>query len=269
MSGLPSVHIVDGIATIALNRPSSLNALTPEDYDVFASALREIDKREDVVVTVWQGKWFCAGTDVKRRPDPAHYGDTSNLRNTLRGQVVGTTLDCGKALYSHRKILVAALNGPAMGIAASFLGYFDFIYAMPNAWISLPFSFLGIIAEGGSSVSFVNRMGLPMANEVLLWGKKKTAEELLPSGFINKVFHVPDVDTFHAAVRSLILSELLGLDKTALLITKSLIRKGLEDKNDMDAVNLRESYAQAERFASGIPTERFDKIARKEIKHKL
>jgi peroxisomal 3,2-trans-enoyl-CoA isomerase len=60
-----------------------------------------------------------------------------------------------------------------------------------------------------------------------------------------------------------------GMEPTALLLTKELIRAGLADKNDPDMVNLRESYKQAERFVSGIPTQRFGKIARKEIKHKL
>ena len=81
--------------------------------------------------------------------------------------------------------------------------------------------------------------------------------------------------------------ELSGLDPAALLTVKKLIRAGLNERNNRDAVNLRESYgelplvcfermdlfnvwtAQAARFASGVPLERFGQIARKEIKHKL
>ena len=79
------------------------------------------------------------------------------------------------------------------------------------------------------------------------------------------------------------------LDPTALLVMKGLVKRGLYEKNDPDAVNLRESYgyvehsffgiiiililqtliAQAERFASGIPRKQFTRIANKEIKHKL
>jgi peroxisomal 3,2-trans-enoyl-CoA isomerase len=50
---------------------------------------------------------------------------------------------------------------------------------------------------------------------------------------------------------------------------KRLIKAGLHEKNNPDAVNLRESYQQADRFASGIPDERFGKISRKELRHKL
>ncbi|KAF4610094.1 hypothetical protein D9613_010629 [Agrocybe pediades] len=276
-----TVNIADRIATITLNRPKTLNAITAEDYDAFANALREIDQNPDVLVTVWQatGKWFCAGTDVKGRKTQDG-NPHSNVRDALRNSVVSTTLDCGKALYSHSKILVAALNGPVMGITAAFLGYFDFIYAMPNAWhaellsldvtIWLTYASLpGIVAEGGASVSFINRMGVGFANEVLIWGKKKSAEELLACGFVNKIFPQQEAESFHGEVRKLLLSELEGLDPSALLVMRGLIRRGLHEKNDPDAVNLRESYAQAERFASGIPAVQFMRIANKEIKHKL
>ena len=65
------------------------------------------------------------------------------------------------------------------------------------------------------------------------------------------------------------LAELEGLDPGALLGVKRLIKAGLNDQHNLDAVNLRESYAQASRFETGIPIDRFAKIARKELKHKL
>ncbi|KAJ7774774.1 ClpP/crotonase-like domain-containing protein [Mycena metata] len=264
-----TVDIADSIATITLQRPATLNALTADDYTAFANALRAIDEREDVLVTVWQatGKWFCAGTDV--RSSAGREVLTGEIRDSFLQAVVHTTTDCGHALYSHRKVLVAALNGPVMGIAAALLGHFDFIYSMPNTWLSVPFTFLGIVAEGGSSVSFVNRMGLAKANEVLIWGKKKEAQELLDCGFINKVLPLQPWESFHAAVRAIVVEDLRGLDPAALLSVKRLIRTGLTEKNNPDATNLRESYAQAERFSSGIPSRQFIRIATKEIKHKL
>jgi len=264
-----TVDIAHGIATITLRRPAMLNAIRPEDYTAFANALRDIDKRDDVLVTVWQatGKWFCAGTYVKNDLDNGE--PSSQLRDIFLQRVAKTMTDCGQALYSHRKILCVALNGPVMGIAAAFLGHFDFIYCMPNAWISVPFTFLGLISEGGSSVTFVNRMGLAKANEVLIWGKKKEAQELYECGFINQILPQQPVDSFHAAVRAIILENMRGLDPNAVLEVKRLLKTGLAEKNNPDGVNLRESYAQAERFASGVPGRQFMRIATKEIKHKL
>ncbi|KAG0707814.1 ClpP/crotonase-like domain-containing protein [Suillus ampliporus] len=192
-----SVNVSQGIATITLNEPHRLNALAPEDYDEFANSLRAIDKREDVVATVWQatGKWFCTGTDVKRskRNDPNV--KISSMRDHLIHGVVAANTDCTHALYSHSKILVAALNGPVMGISAALLGNFDIIYAVPEAWLNVGFPFLGIAVEGGASVSFVNRMGLAKANEVLLLNKKMTASEMLECGFIKCVLPDPTFPT--------------------------------------------------------------------------
>ncbi|KAG2150641.1 ClpP/crotonase-like domain-containing protein [Suillus bovinus] len=264
-----SVNVSQGIATISLNEPHRLNALTPADYDEFANSLRAVDKREDVVATVWQanGKWFCAGTDVKKIASDGN-SDVPvqrSMRDCLINGVVAANTDCTHAIYTHSKILVAALNGPVM----AFLGNFDLIYAVPGAWLNVGFPFLGISVEGGASVSFVNRMGIAKANEVLLLNKKISASEMLECGFVNKIFPSKSTEEFHSAVHQHLKNELENLVPASISVIKTLIKAGLNDKNNFHAVNLRESYAQAERFSSGIPAERFSKIAKKEIKHKL
>ncbi|KAG1789143.1 ClpP/crotonase-like domain-containing protein [Suillus plorans] len=273
-AGKISVNVSQGIATITLNEPRHLNALTLEDYDAFANSLRAIDKREDVVATVWQanGKWFCAGSDLTqtmattgRNRDVPNTLTQYSMRDYLVHEVVAANTDCTHAIYSHSKILVAALNGPVI----AFLGNFDFIYAVPEAWLNVGLSLLGIATEGGASVSFVNRMGIAKANEVLILNKKISASEMLECGFVNKIFPSKSTEEFHSAVHQHLKKELDGLVPASIFAIKTLIKAGLNEKNDFHAVNLRESYAQAERFSSGIPAERFSKIAKKEIKHKL
>lgn len=87
--------------------------------------------------------------------------------------------------------------------------------------------------------------------------------------FNSKIFPSQPTELFHAAVRDHLLDELDGLDHSSVLTIKVLLKAGLSEKNNPDAVNLRESYAQAERFVTGIPVRRFGMISRKEIKHKL
>ncbi|KAI0341712.1 ClpP/crotonase [Trametopsis cervina] len=256
-------EISEGVATITFNRPEALNALNPEDYDDFAEALRIIDQRDDVVITLWQatGRMFCAGTNVdKGFPKDPETPREVFLRSVARGN---TTLT--HSLYTHRKLLVAVLNGPVL----AFLGLFDFIYAVPKVYLHVPFSFLGILSEGGTSVTFVRRMGLARANEALILGKKLTAQELLECGFINKIFPAQSDTELHATVRKHILSETQSLDRTALLGIKQQIKFGLNEQNSFDAVNLRESFAQADTIASGLPAKRFGMIAKKQLKHKL
>ncbi|KAL5490488.1 hypothetical protein ACEPAI_5321 [Sanghuangporus weigelae] len=276
-----TTDVSGGIATLTFNQPETLNVITSEDYTVLAEELRRIDTRDDVVVTLLQatGRWFCAGTDVK--PQGQNYESLVTVTDNFVGRVVRPNTDVNRALYSHSKVLVAALNGPVM----TFLGHFDFIYCVSDAWLFVPFSFLGkyhleaatvdsdivvgIISEAGSSVSFVNRMGLSKANEALIFGKKIEAEELLACGFVKKIFPRQSCESFHAAVRKHLEGQLEGLDPTAVLKIKELIQYGINEKNSKDGTNLRESFAQAERFASGVPMERFFKVATKEIKHKL
>ncbi|KAI0093609.1 ClpP crotonase [Irpex rosettiformis] len=211
------------------------------------------------------GRMFCAGTDVSKSFDtPSRTVGSMFLASTARGNALPVD-----ALARHSKILVAALHGPIFGIAATYLGHFDFIYATPEAYLSVPFSFLGLVSEGGSSVTFVKRLGLAKANEALLFGKKLTAQDMLEAGFINKIFPSQKDTDFHATVRNHVLSELTSLDHGAILGIKKLIKQGLNEQNSFDAVNTRETVGQAERLASGVPVERFNKIARKEIKHKL
>ncbi|KAI0326567.1 ClpP/crotonase [Cubamyces sp. BRFM 1775] len=199
MSSNVTVEVSERIATITFNSPKTLNAITQADYDAFTNALREVDARDDVLVTIWQanGKWFSA------------------------------------------------------------------------AWLSAPFAFLGIATEGCCSVTFRSKMGTAKANEVLIWGKKMDAQELLKCGFINQILPQQTVPEFQAAVRKLVLERLEHSDPVSLLTIKRLIKAGLKDQHNFDAVNLRESYVLAERFASGVPVERLQKIARKELKHKL
>ena len=85
----------------------------------------------------------------------------------------------------------------------------------------------------------------------------------------SKIFPLQTVEEFHASVRMHITAELEGLDPISLLAIKKLIKAGLNAKNDPDATNLRESYVQADRFASGVPARRFGQLAAKEIRHKL
>lgn len=77
------------------------------------------------------------------------------------------------------------------------------------------------------------------------------------------------MSSFHASVHSHLLKELEGLDPEAFLTVKRLIKAGMNEKNSREAVNLRESYAQAEQFMGGTPRRRFGQLARKEIRHKL
>ena len=88
-------------------------------------------------------------------------------------------------------------------------------------------------------------------------------------GHDSKIFPNQSVESFHASVRAFLIEQMEGLDYSAMLKVKQLIQAGVNDKNSKDATNLRESYAQAERFSTGIPQQRFLLVSQKKLKHKL
>jgi len=188
-------------------------------------------------------------------------------RHWLRN-FVANNLNITQAFYSHPKILVTALNGPAIGLSAALISFSDFIYCTPHTFLLTPFSSLGLVAEGGASRAFVQRLGISKANEALIMSKRITSEELLQVGFVNKIFDTKDDANF----RELVFEEIenrLGphLIGDSLTKIKALIRR--PERELLDGQTVAEVFAGWERFDAGIPQEEFRKIASGEKKHKL
>jgi Delta3-Delta2-enoyl-CoA isomerase len=183
---------------------------------------------------------------------------------------VANNLNITNSFYTHPKILVTALNGPAIGLSAALIAFSDFIYCVPHTFILTPFSSLGLVAEGGASRAFVQRMGISKANEALIMSKRIPSDELLASGFVNKIFDcAPGED---AKFLDLVYAEIdarLGehLNGDSLIRIKALIRK--PEKDTLDAQGVAEVFGGLERFVKGIPQEEFRKIASGEKRHKL
>ena len=126
------------------------------------------------------------------------------------------------------------------------------------------------MAEGGASYAFVRRLGVSKANEALIMSKRIGAEELLQTGFVNKVFDTgkDEHERFFAEVMKEV-RERLGshLSSESLVKVKELIRR--PERQGLDAQNVAEVLGGLERFAAGVPQEEFRKIASGEKRHKL
>ena len=263
-------------AIITLNLPHKLNALSQDLYYQLATYLRQIADNPTIYLTILTGKgrYFSAGADVvatKRQGDPS----SADYRREILRSFVANNLDLTKAFYAHPKILITALNGPAIGLSAALIAFSDFVYAAPHTFLLTPFSSLGLVAEGGASVGFVQRLGISKANEALIMSKRISAEELLHGGFVNKIFDAgkdgrgqPNDKKFLDMVLEEV-KERLGnhLNADSLLRIKALIRKPYGDT--LDSQNVAEVLGGLERFVAGIPQEEFRKIANGEKKHKL
>jgi peroxisomal 3,2-trans-enoyl-CoA isomerase len=164
---------------------------------------------------------------------------------------------------------VTALNGPVVGLTAAVIAHSDFIYAMPHTFLLTPFSSLGLVAEGNSSLAFVERLGISKANEALIMSKRITAEELLHTGFVNKII---DTGKDDAKFREEVINEInerMGdhLNSDSMLKIKALIRKPGRDVLDRQGVE--EVLGGVDRFVAGLPQREFMKIATGKKRHKL
>ncbi|TVY16250.1 3,2-trans-enoyl-CoA isomerase [Lachnellula arida] len=257
------------IAIITIDNQKQLNALTQEEYYQLATYLREVAEHDEVYITVLTGKgrYFSAGANVSISGSKS---ENEDVAKHWLGAFVSYNLNITHAFYTHPKILVSALNGPAIGLSASLVAFSDFIYCVPHTFLLTPFASLGLVAEGGASRAFVQRLGISKANEALLMSKKITSEELLQVGFVNKIFECGKGED--EKFLGLVLQEIddrLGehLIGSSLIEIKKLIRK--PERDVLDNQNVAEVFGGLERLKSGIPQEEFRKIGSGEKRHKL
>jgi len=262
------------VAIITLNLPKKLNALNQDLYFRLAALMEQVAAMDNITVTLLtgNGRYFSAGADVSISRD----GPTNpqELHKHWLRSFVSNNLMITKVFYTHPKILVTALNGPAVGLSAALIAFSDFIYAAPHTFLLTPFSSLGLVAEGLASVAFVQRLGISKANEALIMSKRITADELKHVGFVNKIIDVgnPRNSNYSDKFLSEVLKEVndrLGdhLNNDSMLKIKALIRA--PDRKTLDAQGVAEVFGGLERFMSGVPQEEFRKIASGEKKHKL
>ncbi|CAK7270684.1 dodecenoyl-CoA isomerase [Sporothrix epigloea] len=260
------------VAVLTIDNAKKLNALSQFQYYDLACKLNEIAKRDDIYITLLTGKgrFFSAGADVSLAQD-APPGDGREAHLHWLRSFVAFNLNITRAFYTHPKILIVGLNGPAVGLSAALVGFADFVYCTPSTYLLTPFSSLGLVAEGGASIGFVQRLGRAKANEALLMSKRISSDELLQTGFVNAVFDGADAasDTaFHQRVRQEI-EDRLGehLNGDSMLAIKRLVRRADDDR--LDQQNVSEVFAGLDRFMTGVPQEEFRKLVMGEKRHKL
>lgn len=158
-------------------------------------------------------------------------------------------------MIDHKKVLVLALNGPAVGGGAAwFPGIADIVLASNTAWLQCPFSALGLVPENGSAISFAQQIGVHRANDFLMFGTQLSAEELLRAGMYNRIFNNTG-DAFQAEVVKFLEGQLEVNDGKSMMETKRLQNAPIRDARMIAVVNAVD--ALAERFVEDAPTKRF------------
>ncbi|KAH8176612.1 enoyl-CoA hydratase/isomerase domain-containing protein [Sarocladium implicatum] len=259
-------------AILTINRPSKLGALSRMQYYELGQKLREVAEHDEVYVTilVGKGRFFSAGIDTSTPRAKPQKDNPNLLHKDLLTGLIPFNMNITRAFSQHPKILVVGLNGPVVGLSAALIAHADFIYCAPHSYLFTPFTSLGLGAEGGASLAFVQRLGIAKAKEALIMSKRITAPELERCGFVNGIIDVEKAQDELFAEKVLEeVKERLGehLIGDSLVKMKGLIGKSFADT--MESQNTAEAWAVMESHMSGVPQEEFRKLASGEKRHKL
>ncbi len=179
--------VADGVATIELNRPDSLNAWNGQFGDDLLAAValcRDDDQVRSVLLT-GAGRGFSSGADLRELGGGA--ATREEAPDAVYRQLTEVYHPIMTGLRELPKPVVAAVNGPAVGIGCSLALCCDLILAAESAYFLLAFVNIGLVPDGGSSVWLPTRIGLARATELCMLGERLPASQALEWGLINRV----------------------------------------------------------------------------------
>ena len=183
-SSAVQLDVTDGVATVTLNRPESLNALDIATKEVLLATLQQVaqDPAVRCVVLTGTGRAFCVGQDLREHVDllsrqdealwstvPEHYNPIVELLTTMN------------------KPVLAAINGIAAGAGASFAFAADLRIMVDTGGFNLAFAGIALSCDSGSSWTLPRLVGTARAKELLMFPRTVPAAEALELGLVNRV----------------------------------------------------------------------------------
>ncbi len=178
-------EIADHILTITLDRPDRLNAFTPTMGRELIAAFDRADADDDVrvVIVTGAGRGFCAGADL------GGGGDTFDWRDRQAGDEVprDTGGQVALRIFDSAKPVIAAINGPAVGVGITMTLPMDVRLVADGAKLGFVFARRGIVPEACSSWFLPRIVGIAQAMEWVATGRVFSAEEALSGGLVRSV----------------------------------------------------------------------------------
>lgn len=212
------VTIEDGIMHILLNRPETKNALSLAMYQKMADSIAAAseDPAVRVILLSGTGGSFTSGNDL---------GDFSKHKGTL-SEEENPTPKFMKALLMCDKPVVAAVQGPAVGIGTTMLLHCDLVYAGESAYFQMPFSKLGLCPEFASSAVLPRIMGHARAAEILYFSDAISPAEAKEVGIVNQI--IADGDLMATVMGKC--AQLTKQPASGLRATKQLLKKDIREE---------------------------------------
>jgi 2-(1,2-epoxy-1,2-dihydrophenyl)acetyl-CoA isomerase len=242
--------IEDAVAHVTLNRPERLNAWNEQFGDELRDVILEdcADPSVRAVLITGAGRGFSSGADLKDMLERAAAGEEppdvgEMLRKRYHPIITG--------IRELPKPVVAAVNGPAVGIGCSLALACDLIWAAESAIFGLAFVNIGLVPDGGSTFLVPAAVGKARAIEMALLGEPLSAQQALEWGLINRV--VPDGKLMEEA-RKLAAKLATGPTRSYANSKRALnnsVLKIMEEQLDLEA-DIQSEMAQSSDFAEGV-----------------
>ncbi len=224
-------EVEDPIATITFDRPDRLNAMTNRMTDELkhAVAQAEADERAVAIVLTGAGRGFCAGADLqglKAIGEGKSYGEGANLEASPGDASMGPNFRGPYAyLFSVRKPVIAAVNGPCAGLGFAVMCFADLRFASDRAVFSTAFSRRGLIAEWGIGWTLPRLVGHSHALDLLFSARRFDAAEAERIGLVNRALPHDELLPF---VRAYVKELADNVSPTSMAIMKRQIYTRLE-----------------------------------------
>lgn len=231
--------IDDGILTMTMNRPDRLNAWTHKMGAELATAIRAGNDNDDVIAMILTGagRGFCAGADIGDVFESQV--DSDEKPDDGMGDWVG--------LVRSSKPIVAAINGPSIGVGLTQTLSMDSIVAARGAKLSVRFIKMGVVPELASSHFLPLRVGFGQASELMLTGKTILAEEAVEIGLVDKLAEPEQLmDMARATARAMGENPQAALRMVKALITANSSETSLREVQRSELAALDQAYRTPE-----------------------
>ncbi|KAK6737119.1 hypothetical protein RB195_019674 [Necator americanus] len=257
---------VGNVYWIRFNRPEKYNAISSEMYRDLITAFEEAENDQEILITVLtgNGKYYSAGSDFS-------FAELEHMRENDEEPLYKQWVD---KIIRHSKLLMALINGPAIGVACTTLALCDVVLAsdqmflMPKkiqpqselikllalftqAYFHCPFTDLGLNPEGASSYTFVQIMGYQKAVRLALLAEKMSAHEACDAGLVTKV--IPQARFEKETIE--LITKYSKLAHQSVIVSKRLLRTS-HIVDDLLTINRKECEVLMKQFTSDETIER-------------
>ncbi len=244
-----SVEVEDGVGWIRLNRPEKMNAIGALTRKQLGEAIKQAERDDAVrvVVLTGSGRAFSSGADVTEMVQDGGMRTPEDVGNVLRNEYMPMLV----RLRTMPEPVIAAMNGPAVGIGASFALACDIRIGTPESYILEAFVNIGLAPDGGVSWLLPRLAGAGVAYEMFFSGKPLQAADAHRLGVINRL--VP-ADRLEEEVRDLA-RQLASQPRNAMAGAKRALNHAMtstfEDAMEFESY-LQEAQAASPEFAEGV-----------------